>query len=345
MNQSLRQIAAVPARVVAEAPARLHLGFLDPSASLGRHFASLGLVIDDFGTCVEVQPASVNEVDVMEAHDAGLEPRLAWMLARLQGETGAGHPLRVILHRAAPAHCGLGSGTQLALALGSAFADAHGLALDGRRLAAMLGRGERSGIGIAGFARGGLLLDGGPGTDGRPAPLLARAEFPAEWRVILLMDDALDGLHGNAERQAMANLPPFAPQRAAAMCHQVLMKILPAVIEREFVPFAEGVSEVQREIGAYFADAQGGSMFTSPAVGGALAWISERFAAGIGQSSWGPTGFAFVESEARATEVLDAARAAGVVTGGLHARITGGRNRGGERAFVSASAGVRPRRG
>ena len=172
MSQSLRQIAAVPARVVAQAPARIHLGFLDPSASLGRHFASLGLVIGDFGTCVEVQPASINEVVVHDSRDPRLAQRLGQMLARLQGETAAGHPLRVVLHRAAPAHCGLGSGTQLALALGSAFADAHGLKLDSRSLAAMLGRGERSGIGIAGFEHGGLLLDGGPGADGRPAPLL-----------------------------------------------------------------------------------------------------------------------------------------------------------------------------
>ena len=341
MNQRLRQIAAVPARVVAQAPARLHLGFLDPSASLGRHFASLGLVIDEFGTCVEVQPASVNEVDTVDARDAGLGERLGWMLARLQGETGAGHPLRVILHRAAPAHCGLGSGTQLALALGRAFADAHGLALDNRGLAAMLGRGERSGIGIAGFEHGGLLLDGGPGADGRPAPLLARVEFPGEWRVILLMDETLAGLHGGAERRAMAELAPFAPQRAAALCHQVLMKILPAVIEQEFEPFAEGVSEVQREIGAYFADAQGGSMFTSPAVGRALNWIGERFSAGIGQSSWGPTGFAIVESEASARQARDAARAAGVLADELQARVTGGRNRGGEREFVPTTVGAR----
>jgi predicted sugar kinase len=65
------------------------------------------------------------------------------------------------------------------------------------------------------------------------------------------------------------------------MCHQVLMKILPAAIEGEFRPFAEGVSEVQREIGAYFADAQGGSMFASPAVGSALAWIGGEKTVGM----------------------------------------------------------------
>ncbi len=329
MSYSLRHIAAVPSRATTEAPARLHLGFLDPSASLGRHFASLGLVIDLLGTRVEVQPASINEVVVPAAGQNGLVERLRWQLARLQGETGAGHPLRVILHQAAPAHCGLGSGTQLALALGKAFARSHGLALDSRDLAVILGRGERSGIGIAGFDYGGLLLDGGPGRDGRPAPLLARTEFPHPWRVILVMDESMHGLHGSQERHAMATLPPFAEERAAAMCHQVLLKILPAAMEQDFEPFAEGISEVQRQIGEYFADAQGGSMFTSPRVGQAMEWIGKRYLAGIGQSSWGPTGFAIVESEVRAVEVLAAASEAGLLGGRLRTLVVSGQNSGG----------------
>jgi len=329
MNYSLRHVAAVPSRAITEAPARLHLGFLDPSASLGRHFASLGLVIDAFGTRIEVQPASINEVVVPAGCDEGMARRLRWQLARLQGETGAGHPLRVILHRAAPAHCGLGSGTQLALALGKAFARSHGLALGSRELAVILGRGERSGIGIAGFDYGGLLLDGGPGRDGSPAPLLARAEFPAEWRVILVMDESMHGLHGSEERSAMATLPPFAEERAAAMCHQVLLRILPAAMEHDFEPFAEGVSEVQRQIGAYFSDAQGGSMFTSPRVGLLMEWIEKRYLAGIGQSSWGPTGFAIVESEARAAELLAVAGEAGMLGGRLRTLVASGQNSGG----------------
>lgn len=337
MNQTLRHITVVPSRVQVEAPARLHLGFLDPSASLGRHFASLGLVIDGLTTRVEVQPASVNEVQLACPGGAATEERLRWQLARLQGETGAGHPLRVILHQSSPAHCGLGSGTQLALALGRAFVRAHGLALDSREIARLLGRGERSGIGIAGFDHGGLLLDGGPGADRRPAPLLARAEFPEAWRVVLVMDQAMHGLHGSEERQAMATLPPFAEERAAAMCHQVLMKVLPAALEADFRPFAEGVTAIQRQIGDYFADAQGGSMFTSERVGRAIEWIGERFGAGIGQSSWGPTGFAILPSQDEAARAVEGARAAGVLGGRLRALVVKGRNSGG-RTLVGSDA-------
>jgi len=318
----------VPAQV--EAPARLHLGFLDPSASLGRRFASLGLVIDGMDTQIEVSGAACNEV-VVATGGADLpttRERLAWHLGLLQTETGADQPLRVTLRRAPPAHAGFGSGTQLALALGRAFAACHRLDLDTRRIAALLGRGERSGVGIAGFERGGLLLDGGPGAAGAAAPLLAHVTFPRDWRILLVLDPHIDGLHGSAERTVIGALPSFPGALAAELCHQVLMRVLPAALETDFAPFAEGVSTVQRLIGDYFAPAQGGSMYTSPAVERVLEWVRPRYRAGIGQSSWGPTGFAILPSAAAAAEVVAAARAAGMVEPALQLLVVGADNRG-----------------
>ena len=49
-------------------------------------------------------------------------------------------------------------------------------------------------------------------------------------------------------------------------------------------------------VGAHFAPAQGG-VFTSPRVGAAMAALDAMGAHGTGQSSWGPTGFAFADSE------------------------------------------------
>jgi len=311
-----------------EAPARLHLGFLDPSASLGRRFASLGLVIDGMSTLISVAPAARDSVEVPPGCGEGVRERLARHLAVLRRETGARRPVHVALHRSPPAHAGFGSGTQLALALGRAFAACHGLDLETRRIAALLGRGERSGVGIAGFDRGGLLLDGGPGADGAAAPLLAHAAFPPSWRVLLVLDERRDGLHGAEERIAMGSLAPFPRELAAELCHQVLMRVLPAALEGIFEPFAEGVSTVQRLIGDYFAPAQGGSMYTSAAVARLLEWIRPRYCAGLGQSSWGPTGFAILPSAERAAEVLAAARAAGVVDPALRLVVVAGRNRG-----------------
>jgi predicted sugar kinase len=69
-------------------------------------------------------------------------------------------------------------------------------------------------------------------------------------------------------------------------------------------------------------------MYTSAAVARLLEWIRPRYCAGIGQSSWGPTGFAILPSAERAAEVIAAARAAGVIDPALHLVVVGGRNRG-----------------
>lgn len=330
--------AAMPGCQV-RAPGRLHLGFFDPSAALGRRFGSLGLVIDGFETVVTLQPADQDQLlaesacdglpDGPPGADAGPAlARAAVLLQRLRQASGCHQPLCLRLGRLLPAHAGLGSGTQLALAIGHAFATLHGLAVDTPTLAQWGGRGARSGVGIAGFDQGGLLVDGGPGADGRPAPLLSRIAFPADWRVVVVLDHRLRGLSGQREQQAMATLAPLPQPVAADICHQVLMRVLPGAAEAQFAPFAAGLSRIQQVLGAHFAPAQGGNAYTSPAVGRLLQWMASADGAAVGQSSWGPTGFAVLPSEARAQALVAAAQQAGLVADGLQLRVVAGRNHG-----------------
>ncbi len=325
------------------APGRLHLGFLDPAGSLGRRFGSLGLVVDGFETQVEVTASDELHVSV-EAGSADVDAtadleRARGHLNALRRQTGLQAPLHLHLLQALPAHAGLGSGTQLALAVGRAFAHWHGLPVGTASLSQWLGRGVRSGIGIAGFDQGGLLLDGGPGDAAghvpSAAPLLARLPFPDAWRVLVVLDAGCRGLSGPAEKHAIATLPPLPQAASADICHQVLMRVLPGAASADFAPFAAGITRLQQILGEHFAPAQGGSVYTSASVGRLLRWIADaagRIApgvtAGIGQSSWGPTGFAIFASQVHAEAVLAAARAARVVEPGLSVHIVRGRNQG-----------------
>jgi beta-ribofuranosylaminobenzene 5'-phosphate synthase len=320
--------------VSVDAPARLHLGFLDPSGSLGRRFGSVGLVIDGPATQVVVSAA---DADVVVAATPAAQAELARAtehLRRLREHTGRDRPVQLRLLQVLPPHAGLGSGTQLALAIGKAFARWHGLEVDAPTLATWLGRGLRSGVGIAGFDHGGLIVDGGPGADGRPAPLLSRIEVPAAWRVVLVQDTRRQGLSGGDEKRALIQLPPLTQAAAADVCHQVLMRVLPGAALGEFAVFAAGVTQVQRVLGEHFAPAQQGSAFTSAAVGRLVQWLGsvdldgDSVHAGIGQSSWGPTGFALLPSLASAEALLLAARAAGVIDTALDVRIVAARNHG-----------------
>ena len=317
-------------KVSVSAPGRLHLGFLDPSGSLGRSFGSLGVVIDGFTTEVELTASeSDNLTGDTPAAEAELE-RAAAHLERLRQRSGCHAPLSLRLRRVLSAHAGFGSGTQLASAIGRAFAEWHGLDLDTATLAQWLGRGLRSGIGIAGFDVGGLLLDGGPGPGGLPAPLLSRIAFPPAWRIVVVQDPAHRGLSGGEEKKAIAALPPLPQAAAAEICHQVLMRVLPGAAATEFAPFAAGINRMQQLLGEHFAPAQGG-IYTSAAVGRLMHWFADASRghdAAIGQSSWGPTSFAIVPSHVRAEMLVDAARAAGQLDPRLELRIVSGRNRG-----------------
>jgi beta-ribofuranosylaminobenzene 5'-phosphate synthase len=84
---------------------------------------------------------------------------------------------------------------------------------------------------------------------------------------------------------------------------------------------------VQQTIGEYFAPVQGG-VYSSPAVARALQAIADQQKAGIGQTSWGPTGFAFVRSADAAERALAAARAATRDTPSVVCAVTLARNRG-----------------
>ncbi|CAD5372174.1 Beta-RFAP synthase [Rubrivivax sp. A210] len=323
-------LASDAGAVTLQAPARLHLGFLDPAGTLGRPFGSLGLTIEGYETVVEIAAAPVDAVlaDTPEAQ-AEVE-RARAHIERLRQHTGRRQPLQLRLRQVLPAHAGFGSGTQLALAIGRAFAHWQGLEVDSKTLAAWLGRGLRSGVGIAGFDHGGLLLDGGPGADGTPAPLLSRLAFPPAWCVAVVQDTSMRGLSGSREKQAIARLDPLPQERAAEICHQVLMRVLPGAASVDFAAFAAGVSRVQQIVGEHFAPAQGGSAYTSAAVGRlvqALAVASPQGAA-TGQSSWGPTGFAVLPSLAAAQSAVDVARAAGLVPASLQLQLVRGRNRG-----------------
>src|SRR5262245_28444818 len=146
-------------------PARLHLGFLDLNGELGRTFGSIGLALSGLRTRVTVSRA-------MHAQVIGPDSdRVRRHVETLSDALGLRGAHRVQIDKAIPAHAGLGSGTQLALALAAAMRKLHGLPLDIRGDAMRLGRGGRSGIGIGLFDAGGVVVDGGRGPANGVAPV------------------------------------------------------------------------------------------------------------------------------------------------------------------------------
>lgn len=313
-------MSASTATIHVTAPARLHLGFLDLNGGLGRRFGSIGLAVEAPATRLYVKRS-------VKSGSAGPEKdRTARLIEKFtQGERGREY--FVTVEQAIPAHAGLGSGTQLALAVGTAIALLEGRHLDDAGLALLGDRGARSGIGLAAFSGGGFLIDGGKGKSDLPPPLTLRAPFPESWRVLLILDPKRAGVSGEAELQAFAALPEFSAASAAHICHLILMKLVPGLIETDIAAFGSALTVIQEIVGSHFASKQGGSAWTSPAVGRLANRMRNLGATGVGQSSWGPTGFAFVDS-AEAASRLYHSLVEEAKGDGLEILITKGRNAG-----------------
>lgn len=305
------------------APARLHLGFLDLAGSLGRRFGGIGLAIDGFGTRLTLTRAAAPSAEGPGA------ARALEHLAHAAAALGLPPQARIVLGASSPEHAGLGSGTQLGLAVAAGLARLHQRSPGAAELAAAVGRGARSGVGIAVFEQGGFIVDGGRGAESGVAPVIARLPFPADWRLLLLLDPARHGLHGKAELAAFGALPPFSESLAGTLCHHVLLQLLPGLAEQDFAAVSAALGTIQARLGDYFSAAQGGR-YTSPAVGEAIVWLERQGVHGVGQSSWGPTGFALFDSAARAEVALAALIEHCPAARGLQCRVVAGLNRGAE---------------
>src|ERR1700761_7720474 len=92
--------------VTVDAPARLHLGFIDPNASLGRAFGSVGLTIDAYGTRITARHADTTHVE--GAASEAQRARIEHYLMQLRSAFG-GSPVAIEVHDSPRAHTGLGS--------------------------------------------------------------------------------------------------------------------------------------------------------------------------------------------------------------------------------------------
>ncbi len=282
-----------------EAPARLHLGFMDLNGNLGRRFGSLGLTLEGISTEIELSRSSTLQVE----GPAVAQMRVLTCATELIEKLGLPPGLSINIRRAIPDHVGLGSGTQMALAVASGLSHLYGLELPTRQAARLMSRGLRSGIGIGAFDTGGFILDGGRGDADASPPVIMQSEFPRAWRLLLIFDQRAPGIHGSAEKKAFNTLPTFPAEQAAALCRLVMMQALPALAEQDCERFGDAIGQLQQVIGDYFSPAQSGR-FSSPAVAQVLDWLQQQGIGGIGQSSWGPTGFALLDSQMRADSVL-----------------------------------------
>jgi beta-RFAP synthase len=278
-------------RIRIRTPSRLHFGLLAWGAQATRQFGGVGLMIES--PTIDLTAAAA-PTWIASGPLASRVEQIVDGLRRQTNELGMSPPpCRIEIERAPAEHVGLGVGTQLSLAVARAVLSLAGeCEVTVELLARLTERGGRSGIGLHGFQHGGLIVDGGRRRDSDIPPLLARVPFPEDWRILMVQVPGERGLHGPEERRAFASLPSIAESVTDSLCRLVLLDILPAVIERDLAAFGAALSDLQTRVGACFAPAQGGIYMTARAAS-IVEQLKRLGFSGVGQSSWGPTLYAF----------------------------------------------------
>jgi beta-ribofuranosylaminobenzene 5'-phosphate synthase len=276
-------------KVYVKTPARLHLGLIDLNGDLGRLFGGLGVGIDHPNVILEAQQSKKLSVK-------GENTELAETIAKHFLETyNIKANASINLKQTIPEHAGLGSGTQLSLAVATALAKLFSVNASIQELAEAMGRGQRTSVGTTIFEQGGFVVDGGKNKNGFPITIL-RQPFPHNWVFVVAVPNVKKGLAKSEETAAFNTLGPMMAEQAGRTCRLMIMKLLPALVERDIKNFGEALTQIQTIIGDYFAKVQGGTYSSQTATDG-IALMQKLGAYGAGQSSWGPAFYGLTQKE------------------------------------------------
>jgi beta-ribofuranosylaminobenzene 5'-phosphate synthase len=319
--------------------ARLHLGLLDNNGEQGRLYGSIGLAVNHPGLVLRAETADGLLVEGLETG------RITTYARRFMNRYGLPPGARLNLSKSIPAHVGLGSGTQIGLAVGTALARLAGLQLSVGEIALAVERGMHSGIGIATFQHGGFVLDGGhrilPGPPGSSIgngqarqieknsvpPLLFKHPVPKDWFFVIAIPETGPGFSGEKEEKAFLQLPEAPAHLVEKISWVLLMKMLPALVEKDIANFGRALTGIQCMVGDCFASVQGGR-FATPLLEKLVGFLLDRGAVGAGQSSWGPAVYGLVEGRQQALQLAREVRLFLASLGGGQIFIAQPQNRG-----------------
>ena len=305
--------------VVVEASARLHLGFYN--------FLEDNIAYGSIGVSIEVPKVSITaciskDSQLIIVNKTGIEVSdiIDNVIKKVRDSVNKELPgLRINIVEAIPRHVGLGSTTQMSLAIGAAIMKLLNKRIKIRELAVILGRGRDSGIGITAFEQGGFIVDSGrrlPPNSTRveppknindlPYPIF-RIKVPNDWYFLVFIPKRRVGLDELAERKAMDMPTPLPKELKYELYKLLLLYLIPSITMNDIKTFGNALTKLQVLVGQYFSKYQGG-IYCCDETEFVIKSLLKHGAYGAGQSSWGPTAYGIVRGQRQAMKVLTGVR-------------------------------------
>ncbi|MHA1893638.1 MAG: beta-ribofuranosylaminobenzene 5'-phosphate synthase [Candidatus Helarchaeota archaeon] len=237
---------------------RLHFGLIDLNGSLGRIDGGIGLALNYPNTILEAIPEKKDIIIETESQEETIREIIDKVMKNLAIDKG----IKIIVKELIPPHVGLGSKTQLSLAIASLITRFYIDKVPSlEELGRITNRGGTSGIGINIFDKGGFILDAGHSFGPKkekesilpssasvapPALPLARFEVPPEWYFVITIPNAGKHIHGINEVNIFQRFCPIPEEEVGKVARLVLMKILPSIALKSIESFGEGLTKLQQ---------------------------------------------------------------------------------------------------
>ncbi|MFW9997227.1 MAG: beta-ribofuranosylaminobenzene 5'-phosphate synthase [Candidatus Odinarchaeota archaeon] len=324
-------------------PSRLHFGLIDLNGEYGRVDGGSGISLTDPCWKLEFKPSSKFSFDTNGLIESELLDTLG--INRIfKAFDHLDHKCTVDCKASIPPHSGLGSHTQLSMALVRGITELNGLKLNEDDLIRMSGRGGTSGIGIRTFLKGGFICDLGHsfGPDGEkqsflpssrsnptnPPPVLLNYAVPTNWYFIIALPNVFQGASGTKEVDIFQEYCPVPSSEVGEVSRILLMKVLPGILQQDIHSFGKGLSLLQRT-GFKKIEIE----LQDPLIKELLIEAEKNRAAGTGMSSFGPATYALTDTFVQAGKIKDKFRSVMDKGPGGAVIISGPNNTGAELIF------------
>ena len=297
-------------------PCRIHLSLIDENGYTGRVDGGIGLMLDRPNVVFEATNHA--EEFKIEAHKYYRESinvinEQASKIFKAYNINNKNFHFN--LKRYYPSHVGLGSKTQLSLAIAIAITKLKNKSVSIQELTKLVQRGGTSGIGWRGFEKGGFIIDAGhnfgkgkekesflpssASITADPALTIMRYPIPEHWRFVLVIPNVKKGAYGDEEVTIFQSHAPIPKEEVNEVSHQILMKVIPGIINEDLECFGEGLKRIQ-DIGFKKIEIS----LQHEIVKNVLSLFEEHGVKAFGMSSFGPSIVGVVESDEDANSLL-----------------------------------------
>lgn len=300
-------------------PCRIHLSLIDENGYTGRVDGGIGLMLDRPNVIFEAtNNAEEFKIEAHKYYRESIEVINEQASKIFKAFNINNKNFHFNLKRYFPSHVGLGSKTQLSLAIAVAITklkNVNDTSL--KNLTRLVNRGGTSGIGWRGFEKGGFIVDAGhefgkgkeketflPSSASKkanPALTILRYPIPEHWRFVLVIPNVKKGAYGDEEISIFQSHAPIPKVEVNEVSHQILMKIVPGIIKEDLECFGAGLKRIQ-SIGFKKIEIS----LQHEIVKKTLAFFEEYGVKAYGMSSFGPSVIGIVGSDEEANKLLKA---------------------------------------